>query len=112
MYLQRLMLVLFATCAALAACSRAAPVTDYDRRHLTVWGPKARVENFAKLQGSRTPALAVSAIKSLGSGRAETTVTFAASYTSKDLIQTTREAQAADLDYRFEEHKSTTTTHY
>jgi len=75
-------------------------------KHLTVAGPQEGVKRFTKLQGSRRPALEVSAIKPLGGGRAEAKLTLPASYNGGDLVNTTREALAAGLEYEFEESRS------
>lgn len=90
----------------LAGCNRDEHTTAEVERHLTVTGPQAGVTSFAKLQGSRRPALQLSAIQPLGNGRARATVTLPANYTGEDLVHTTAEALAAGLDYKFESRRS------
>ena len=103
---QHRMLLILATSTALAGCVRGAHATTVVEKHLKVAGTQQGVERFAKLQGALRPALAMSAIKLLGNGRAEATVTIPASYNGVDVGHTTREALAADLDYSFEERRS------
>ncbi|WP_294330624.1 hypothetical protein [uncultured Sphingomonas sp.] len=79
-------------------------------KKLTVWGPKAGVTRFLALQGALKPALAVSAPKSLGTDKAEATVTLPAGYKGEDVVHTTREALAAGLWYKYEERRSAVTT--
>ncbi len=97
-----ILLVILATSTSLAGCGRREATTAFEDKRLTVAGSHDDVERFAKLQGSRRPALAISTIKPLSNGRAEATVTLPASYDGEDLIHTTREALAADLEYRFQ----------
>lgn len=92
-----------------AGCHRPASSakTQVVERTLTVWGPADGVRRFAMLQGSRRPALPVSAVTSMGGGKAQAKVDLPADFSGQDLIHTTREALAADLSYRFDDRRST-----
>jgi len=102
----QLVLFVLAASTALTGCGRVETEATLVDGRLTVAGSHDGVERFAKLQGSRRPALAMSATTPLGNGRAEATVTLPASYDAQDLVHTTREALAAGLDYRFEARRS------
>jgi len=109
MSLKPLMLTALAVAAVLAGCSQNERTISKAQSHLTVIGPQDGVERFTKLQGSLRPALAVSAIKPLGSGRAEAVVTLPVGFSGQDLVHTTREALAAGLMYEFEGRQSVRT---
>jgi hypothetical protein len=109
MSLKSSMLTALAASAALAGCSQNERTISKVQSHLTVIGSRDGVEGFAKLQGALRPALAVSAIKPHGSGRAEAVVTLPLGFSGRDLVHTTREALAAGLNYKFEEHQSVET---
>jgi hypothetical protein len=106
MRLRNLVLTAILASTALVGCARNDHTVTTAEKKLTVSGARDGVERFAKLQQSRTPALAVSAIAPLGAGRAEAEVMLPVSFTGKDLVHTTREALAAGLDYKFEARRS------
>lgn len=112
MRLRSLMLIALFPSMPLAGCNRDEHSTAEVEKHLTVTGPQSGVKRFAKLQGSLRPALRMSAIQSLGNGRARATVMLPANSKGEDLVHTTREALAAGLNYRFVSRKSVRTVKY
>jgi hypothetical protein len=109
MSLKIFMLTALAASAVLAGCSQNERATSRVQSHLTVVGSQDGVERFAELQGALRPALAVSAIKPHGSGRAEAVVALPVGFSGRNLVHTTREALAAGLSYKFEERQSVET---
>jgi hypothetical protein len=102
MRLRNLVLTTVLASTALAGCGRNDHMVSTAKQKLTVWGAQDGVKRFARLQQSRSPALAVSEIKPLGAGRAEAEIMLPVSFTGKDLVHTTGEALAAGLEYKFE----------
>ncbi|MBB3862412.1 hypothetical protein GGQ88_003712 [Novosphingobium hassiacum] len=90
--------------AALAGCS--GDEHTKAEQHLMVAGPEDGVNRFAELQRSRRPTLVVSSVRPVGKGRVEAIVSLPAAFSSRELVQTTREALAAGLEYKFESRQS------
>ena len=89
--------------AMLSGCAGAAKPTKIVEKELRVFGPEEGVRRFTGLQNSRRPALAVSELTFRPGRDATATVRIPANYTGDELVQTTREALAAGLDYQYRE---------
>lgn len=105
----RIALLILVVSASLTGCERGGTTITIVDKRVIVSGSPDGVERFAALQGARRPAPVTSPIKPIGNGRAEATVTLPASYNGEDLNQLTREALAAGLNYKFEEHRTAAT---
>jgi hypothetical protein len=93
----------------LAGCSGTEQTIREAKSKLTITGPRDGVERFAKLQGALRPAIAMSTIKLFGRNQAEAEVILPAGVNGPDIVHTTREALAAGLSYKFEQHESVRT---
>ena len=72
-------------------------------KQLIVTGSEAGVRRFVALQNSRRPTLPVSSITFEVGGPATAVVALPSGYSGRELVNTTREALAAGLSYKYEE---------
>ena len=93
-------------CMVLGGCSQDANERAKVERQLTVTGPKEGLDRFVKLQTTARPVVEVVDVKSLPNGQKVARMRIPVGYDGEDLIHTTREALAADLNYKFEEHRT------
>jgi hypothetical protein len=89
--------------ALIAGCAGSAKPTATVQKELRVIGPEAGVRRFTALQNSRRPALKVSELTFRVGQDATAVVRLPANYKGGELVQTTREALAAGLNYEFRE---------
>ncbi len=90
--------------ALLSGCTGSAkPSATFIKKELRVFGPEAGVRRFTTLQNSRRPALTVSELTFRVGHDATAVVSIPADYESDELVQTTREALSAGLNYEFRE---------